>query len=799
MKQTDRIRVFCAFLAILLLCPMLGLTAGAETENPTVIWRSGYAMGSPLNEESERRGCIYGDAEYSVTEVFTVPEAGTRITWVDPKSTYAGMDVCILSSWKREGDEWVFDRDAAAYVGAGGSYSSQALRETKTRAGMVYSYTTSQDNEHLRLCMQAVSDEPFAVGFSVDSKTGSWKATTDRRAQIPVYEAESLLLNFPLTSEKISAEWNRGMVTPSGRIDPSVHFLYTDVITVAEKGTAVYFFDDTTEDFEKGTNFSTSALAVSVWKREGDSWIFDADGKNADGADCYQFIWGASGNLRVYRYITERDNMALRLCFRGSAPDPNEIPAPAQVQLVRPGTTLSVPAGQEFSLGQFGASNGKTIDYRLSMPGNFTDGKTYPLLISVGENTAIAEAAKQTGTCITVTTAEAGAGEVLSFAEAAVRDLRANQSFLYLVGDSALIGAVGQYFTATALPETADASSAAAELLSARPERYYDFLEGITMYALGDSYFYGSGIGTDQAWPSLLATKYHMTSVNYGRGSNTIAWCQQAVGSDYYEPMCRRYTKMENGNAQIILLEGGRNDRSQKVPIGTDSSMDENTYKGAINLTVKGLKEKNPDALIICVTPWNFRDGDTVAGGYYGTTEDYATAMMETVYAMNDPRVKCIHAADPEISLVNMNLASFRKQYSINSGDISHLNREGMRLVLSRFEVLIARYYAEYRGIDFAPFAKESDPPVKEWKPVTEEETTNASDPEDDTGFFPFPEDSDTVAITDAGTVSDTGEAPAPSGCRSVLLSGWCVAVCLLIGCMTLTAEKYVAEGKKPD
>ena len=53
-------------------------------------------------------------------------------------------------------------------------------------------------------------------------------------------------------------------------------------------------------------------------------------------------------------------------------------------------------------------------------------------------------------------------------------------------------------------------------------EDYYSVLEGLTMYAIGDSYFGGSGLGQHQTWVNLLGYKYGMTFHNYGIGGNTV-------------------------------------------------------------------------------------------------------------------------------------------------------------------------------------------------------------------------------------------------------------------------------------
>ena len=46
-------------------------------------------------------------------------------------------------------------------------------------------------------------------------------------------------------------------------------------------------------------------------------------------------------------------------------------------------------------------------------------------------------------------------------------------------------------------------------------EAYYPELEGITMYAMGDSYFGGSSLGKDVTWVNKLGNKYKMNYENY--------------------------------------------------------------------------------------------------------------------------------------------------------------------------------------------------------------------------------------------------------------------------------------------
>lgn len=213
-------------------------------------------------------------------------------------------------------------------------------------------------------------------------------------------------------------------------------------------------------------------------------------------------------------------------------------------------------------------------------------------------------------------------------------------------------------------------------------EYYADVLEGLTVNALGDSYFDGEGLNRKKVWLGLLATKYKMKMNNYGKGGSTV--------SNYVNknPMCIRYSSMSNNNADIILLEGGRNDFNQGVPIGATDSHDKKTFSGALNVIIEGLKKKYPNAMIVCISNWNFPG--TKNGLDY---TDYADA-MEAVAEQQD--VYFIRACDPEVSGINMKSTTFRAQYCLNPDDISHLNAAGMKIAMEHFEKILAEYYQDF-------------------------------------------------------------------------------------------------------
>lgn len=223
-----------------------------------------------------------------------------------------------------------------------------------------------------------------------------------------------------------------------------------------------------------------------------------------------------------------------------------------------------------------------------------------------------------------------------------------------------------------------------------RNSEFYSILEGITMYAMGDSYFGGSSLGKSLTWVNQLGDIYGMTYRNDGIGGSTV--------SDFTtdrNPMVRRNSTEFASKANVILLEGGRNDRSVCVPIGKNTDTDTKTFLGALNTMIDKYLAECPDALIILVTPW-YHTGTVAETGL--SNVDYANAMVALAEYRNDPRVTCINAADRDATGINMDDPSFRKKYCIKDNDVSHLNEAGMAYILPFFEKQIAEKYTAFLG-----------------------------------------------------------------------------------------------------
>ena len=212
-------------------------------------------------------------------------------------------------------------------------------------------------------------------------------------------------------------------------------------------------------------------------------------------------------------------------------------------------------------------------------------------------------------------------------------------------------------------------------------------LKGLTVFAIGDSYFAGQGLDPKkEVWPALLALKQGETFENYGIGGSTL--------SDFITtntPVCRRISSMKTGDPDIVILEGGANDWNHCVPIGEPGSTDTKTFRGAAASCIEQLHEKSPGAFIVCVTNWDY--GRKNSQNVESTA--YAEAFCEV--AAEYPYTMPINASDTSIIPAFVTNSAFRAIYCISSTDQSHLNAEGMRLLLPFFEKIIGEGYEKFK------------------------------------------------------------------------------------------------------
>lgn len=140
---------------------------------------------------------------------------------------------------------------------------------------------------------------------------------------------------------------------------------------------------------------------------------------------------------------------------------------------------------------------------------------------------------------------------------------------------------------------------------------------------IGDSLFYGNLSGNAITWCNRLANKYNMKFMNAGINGNTISNISGGNGI----PMSERYAELlENGEYEIIIVEGGANDKNHNCPLGSLEDTENNTFMGACNILINGLREKSPKSHILFMTTY-YRYNQPNDIGL--NDKDYAKAMIE--------------------------------------------------------------------------------------------------------------------------------------------------------------------------
>ena len=670
-------------------------------------WFCGYAS-SASNTNGSAEEVRLASADYAHSGLFTVPKAGTKISYTintdNPNNAYNAF-----TRYKLEGGRYVYD------VG----YDAKS---TVVKNGYTYTYVTTYDNEVLRLSVRAnkgykdiAVDAPVTVKWEVTGEKGTASTEVVLKTEWPAPELLSMVTGAPLiaTSEVKGLKWYDGYIgsqyhdTQAFKIaNGNAVYDYSDVFTVPKAGTTVYFFDQTFTDHDDSSYASTSVMTISHWKKEGSEWVFDKSKEYLNGCDVYNVLM--TDNYRLYSYTTTEDNENLRICMRYAPVYSTEEEIIPPIYLVEPTDFKTVDKTGEAS---YTDQSGDKVSYNIYLPEGYTADKQYTLVFDNSADAAIANALIGKNYNGIVLSYAGDLDKSLRLFDEVVKNYPVKVSDLLVVGDEKLakhfvefevirlLQAMvvtsnnvpsAKYATLKSMSQFKDAEEAALWLVG-ETEDYYEILDGVKMYAIGDSYFGGSQLGQHQTWVNLLGYKYGMTFHNYGIGGNTVATARGQ--SSNQPPMHSRYDQMPT-DGDIYIIEGGRNDRHYSVPFGKNDSTTLNTFKGALNVIIQGIRAKNPDAFIVLVTPWSY----ATETGYLGTNNDYADAMKELAEYYNDPHVVCMYAADAEYTGVDMADAKFRAKYCQTASDVSHLNADGMYLVAPKFDKWLAEAYAKFKG-----------------------------------------------------------------------------------------------------
>lgn len=692
--------------------PFAVLSVGAEETIATEIivgedgtitnldWKPGYMLAETAPEgENLWTAVIDGSWEqaYYCTGIKIVPKAGTTLIWSEPAvldgngdPMLMGTDYCFLTSWTEVAENiWEmnllganlksgYTNSGAAYPAVNYSYDAQAQM-------VIYTYTTTQDNEALRF--------------------GCYGGQADGTVASNPDECPEIYVSAPSFEDGVveNVLWIPGYVGSylddqgfANKIcNGAEGYVYSTPIMVPNAGTTISF---------SGAASDSSVYVFSAWRVAGDGrleMIYGCPGGTANNA--WVTVDEESG-AQTYAYTTSYDNEIVRLSYSvsdGTTPIINYVENNAEVLtpvLKAAGydpTISGTPYMLPWYAGLIGADTGTVAigndSYRFS-----------DVLAVYGKGTKV--------TFVDMTDAEAGVDgfvdeRALAFgkydgtnydgkvnAQAIVTPIAGGVAGAAQAEREAAVEAGKLIFTYTTTEDkeylrmTVASKGNMVNGFFVSPVIYvggtdtsdsYNILKGKTVVALGDDYLRGGAIGDENTWLSMLANRYGMPYYNYSlNGSIMTALTGLDVPS-----IAERYESMVD-DADIVVLEGGKNDYLNSVLMGVLNSNDPTVYYGAVKTVVDGLMTKYPEALIVCVTPWE---------------EDiYTNALATYAESLNDDRVCVIRSSEMPVFVED---EVYKALYAQEFNGLNLLNYEGNRLVMPLFEALIGNAYQNYLGI----------------------------------------------------------------------------------------------------
>lgn len=197
---------------------------------------------------------------------------------------------------------------------------------------------------------------------------------------------------------------------------------------------------------------------------------------------------------------------------------------------------------------------------------------------------------------------------------------------------------------------------------------------------LGDSYVQNHHRPPAEAWHCLLAQKYQMHYLNFGRNGNRMVFAHPKQGT----VMMKRFTEIPDDTDYIVII-AGHNDANAinrlngDKPVADDSDETKakraemiEAFKTGCHDFIVALKERYPKAKIAFVTPW-------------AVDSPYFPFVIETIKTETAAQgIPCYDAAS--LSSINPNDPDFRARFFQAPNDTAHLNADGHKLMLDRIE-----------------------------------------------------------------------------------------------------------------
>ena len=160
----------------------------------------------------------------------------------------------------------------------------------------------------------------------------------------------------------------------------------------------------------------------------------------------------------------------------------------------------------------------------------------------------------------------------------------------------------------------------------------YNLLKGKKILVIGDSMVYGNNLGTENSWTKRFADinglQYEVNEngntdkdggvvINAGVNGCCLSYNNAPFVTNITKSIIARYPNMDN-DADYVIVFGGTNDEwgisRNEIQMGTEDSIDNTTFNGALNVLMDGLMTKYPKAKIAFITPHNEKKTQTRAG-----------------------------------------------------------------------------------------------------------------------------------------------------------------------------------------
>lgn len=212
---------------------------------------------------------------------------------------------------------------------------------------------------------------------------------------------------------------------------------------------------------------------------------------------------------------------------------------------------------------------------------------------------------------------------------------------------------------------------------------------------IGDSLIYGNTLGNGVTWTEMLSNNTGAIVYNYGINGNAISGVSGATGT----PMSVRYADIEEiTTADIIVIEGGANDKNQNCPIGDIGDNANTTFIGACNVLIDGIRELNPKAKLLFMTTYNRYASKNSLGL---SEKDYADAMM---IACANKSVPCYNNySESGISFIDSNLKTWVDEgVYLGSSSNQHFSPAGYEFLYPKYKCFIE----EGAGRGFVDFSE---------------------------------------------------------------------------------------------